>query len=64
MLLVSELISNALKHASGEVRISLRCRGDALHLEVSDDGIGFPPDFDASEAANTGLELVETFARF
>jgi two-component sensor histidine kinase len=63
-LLVSELVSNAVKHAVGEVGLVLSVSEQTLCLTVNDDGAGFPDDFDPLLAANTGLELVESFARY
>ncbi|MFN7916386.1 MAG: PAS domain-containing protein [Vicinamibacterales bacterium] len=69
-LLVTELISNSLKHAfpdnrAGEVRVSLEPAGDEgmLRLAVEDTGIGLPADFDARRARSLGLVLVSDLAR-
>ena len=64
VLLVNELISNALKHGRGRVEISLRTQGETVHFAVCDDGDGFPPNFDPKIAANTGLELIESIGRW
>jgi PAS domain S-box-containing protein len=63
-LMVNELLSNAIKHAQGEVALSLKTEENRGTLEVWDDGPGFPPDFDPDTAANTGLKLVESLARW
>ena len=63
-LLVSECISNALKHSKGDIEVTLRREEKAAHLAVCDDGAGFPPDFDPIRAANTGLQLIENAARW
>lgn len=63
-LLVSECVSNAIKHAKGEVEITLRREDSAVRLEVCDDGDGFPAGFDPRKAANTGLELIDSTARW
>jgi len=63
-LLVNELISNAVKHGHGEVELSLEADGRQARLEVCDSGPGFPPDFDSSRAANTGLDLIESLSRW
>ena len=63
-LLVSECVSNALKHSVGSVEITLRTKGETAILQICDDGAGFPPDFDPTTAANTGLELIENAARW
>jgi two-component sensor histidine kinase len=63
-LLVNELVSNAVKHGHGEVKVRLKRLDRAAVLEVRDDGPGFPAGFDPSRAANTGLELVESLSRW
>jgi len=42
---LSNLVDNALRHGSGEVRLAGRADRDALVLEVSDAGAGFPAAF-------------------
>ena len=56
---VNELVSNAIKHGTSQVEVTLTVNDGACVLEVSDDGPGFPNDFDPASAANTGLELIE-----
>ena len=68
-LMVSELISNSLKHGfpdgrAGAVRVSLQ-PGEApawWRLGVSDTGVGLPPDFDAKRQASLGLQLAGDLA--
>jgi PAS domain S-box-containing protein len=63
-LLINELVSNAVKHGGSEIGIAaIRADNDAV-LTVWDDGPGFPADFDPLRAAHTGLELVESAARW
>ena len=71
VLLVNELVSNALKHGKGDVEINLTSAPVAAgaeiggaRLEVCDDGSGFHSDFTSKTAANTGLELVESIGRW
>jgi PAS domain S-box-containing protein len=61
-LVISELVSNALKHAypdtrSGEVHVTMR-DGDHLELIVADRGRGLPPDFRIEDSPSLGLQLV------
>ena len=62
-LLVSELVSNALKHGEGDITVTFQHDEREARLMVCDQGKGFPLDFDAREAANTGLELIMSMAR-
>ncbi len=63
-VLVNELVSNAVKHGEGPISISLTAQNGSARLRVSDSGRGFPSDFDPSTAAHTGLELIESLARW
>ncbi|MCW3094644.1 MAG: multi-sensor hybrid histidine kinase [Chthonomonadaceae bacterium] len=62
-LLVSELVSNAIKHGRTDIEVTLKTEGETICLEVCDDGPGFPPDFDWRTAANTGMGLIDSSAR-
>ena len=62
-LLVSELVTNAVRHAGGEaVRLVVSLRGATLRIEVHDPGRGFelkPPPTDPLRASGWGLVRVE-----
>lgn len=68
-MLLTELVSNCLKHAfpekqRGEVRVRLRCVGEREYeLIVGDDGVGIPPSVDFKNPASLGLDLVQAFVR-
>ncbi len=67
-LLANELVTNAFKYAypsgSGEVRISVKPIGSGhLQFEVSDQGAGLPPDFDAAKSRSLGMKLIASLAR-
>jgi two-component sensor histidine kinase len=57
-LVLNELVSNAQKYGKGEIGVSFTVEGQTAILAVSDDGPGFPAEFDPNTAANTGLELI------
>ena len=65
-LILSELVSNALKHAfpegrPGELRVSLRRGpGPVIRLGVRDDGVGLPPGFDLGLSDSLGMQIVVT----
>jgi two-component sensor histidine kinase len=64
-LIISELVSNALKHAfpnarAGSVRVELKLLGERRYaLSVIDDGVGLPADRDVHDAGSLGLQLVD-----
>jgi len=68
-LLVSELISNALKHAfpagsKGEVKIAMQqTKGNKITLEVSDNGIGMDSALNIEELDSFGLQLVNLLTK-
>ncbi len=67
-LIISELVSNSLKHGfpadrRGRVTVELRSDGERmLVLNVSDDGVGLPPEFDPAGTSTLGLKLVSNLA--
>ncbi len=68
-LIVNELLTNSLKHGfpegkSGTVSLVLRKEADEqVCLEVSDDGVGLPADFEARRASSLGIQLLSDLAR-
>jgi PAS domain S-box-containing protein len=64
-LLLTEILSNAMKHAfpgsrSGTIRVTLRgAEGERVHLQVSDDGVGLPDDFEIRRNGSLGSKLIE-----
>jgi PAS domain S-box-containing protein len=67
-LILSELVSNALKHGfpgkrAGRIAVELHPReGQMLVLSVSDDGVGLPSGLDISNSSTLGLQLVSNLA--
>ncbi|WP_235515754.1 sensor histidine kinase [Sphingomonas sp. Leaf10] len=68
-LLVTELVTNAVKYAYGEgggpVRIETRCDDGALTMTVVDRGVGLPADIDpiASRPTSLGMRMVTSLTR-
>ncbi|MCB0223057.1 MAG: PAS domain-containing protein [Anaerolineae bacterium] len=67
-LIISELVSNALKHAfpdnqPGRIQIQLRAEKKQVTLIVADNGIGFTADLDRIHPESLGLLLVDTFVK-
>lgn len=66
-MIVTELVSNALKHAfpgdrSGALAVGLEAVPHALILRVGDDGVGLPPDFDPGHSGSFGWQLARNLA--
>jgi len=64
-LLINELVANSAKHAypdgAGEIEVSGERRGDDLHVEVSDRGVGLPKDFDIDQPrASLGFKVIKS----
>ncbi|MCK6548406.1 PAS domain S-box protein [Myxococcota bacterium] len=68
-LLVTELLSNCLKHGfpddrRGHVTLTLRApMASVITLTISDTGVGLPADLDAKRTRSLGLQLVSDLAR-
>lgn len=68
-LIVTELVTNALKHAFpkggyGAVEVTLaRIPGNEYELIVRDNGVGFPESYAIEKGASLGLKLVQAFAK-
>ena len=63
-LLVNEVITNILKHAfkgvdEGTITVNLKEVESRLILEIVDDGIGLPEDFNFKTYSSMGLKLIE-----
>lgn len=62
MLLVSELVTNAVVHGRGRIELRAELDGDRLLVEVDDEGPGFTPTDGARDpgvAGGHGLRIVE-----
>ncbi len=64
VLLTSELVTNAVRHAHGEVSVRARCDDHVLRVEVGDSGSGMPRILEVVDDAigGRGMHLVEALA--
>jgi anti-sigma regulatory factor (Ser/Thr protein kinase) len=70
MLVLSELVSNAVTHAAalpdGEVRVRWAIKADTMHIEISDGGSATRPNAvvaKMSALGGRGLDIVRTICR-
>ncbi len=64
-LIINELVTNSIKHAfpegtSGDIKVIMDQDDDKYHLEISDNGIGLPPEFDIKKSSTLGILLVNS----
>lgn len=62
-LVVNELVTNSLKYAfvgkeNGEISIVSKFENETIKLEILDNGVGFPPNFDIQKNQGLGLSIV------
>ncbi|WP_339707685.1 CHASE domain-containing protein [uncultured Kriegella sp.] len=68
-LIVSELVTNALKHAYGDptksnqLHIEVKSYDGEVELMVYDNGKGLPKDFDITKASGIGFEIIRSLCR-
>jgi DNA-binding NarL/FixJ family response regulator len=64
LLVVSELVTNAVTHAASDARLELRLAPGVLRIEVSDNGTGAPEpqSIDVTRPSGRGLLLVSAMA--
>jgi len=64
ILLVSELVTNALVHGEGDIVLELGWAGDRLRIEIADHGRALPHVRESAGAdGGWGLRLVDAMAR-
>ncbi|MGZ4097629.1 MAG: sensor histidine kinase [Bacteroidia bacterium] len=62
-LLVNELLTNAYKHAFkgrtvGEITVCLKENNEYCIVEVKDNGVGLPDDYNSAEKKSMGMDLI------
>jgi two-component system, sensor histidine kinase PdtaS len=66
-LIINELVTNCYKYAftgknNGQISIRLEENGKKLILEVKDDGVGLPTNFDMHNTKSFGMKLIQSLA--
>lgn len=64
-LIINEIVSNSIKHAfspdmKGEIIIDFHTVNEEFELNIHDNGIGFPKDFDVKKSESLGMYLIHT----
>jgi two-component sensor histidine kinase len=69
-LMISELLTNALKHAfpsSGarppSILVSMEAKDGICRLSVTDNGVGLPDEVDVAKTTSIGIQLLRVLAR-
>jgi two-component sensor histidine kinase len=69
-LMISELLTNALKHAfpSSSARppsilVSMEAKDGICRLSVTDNGVGLPDEVDVAKTTSIGIQLLRVLAR-
>ncbi len=67
-LLINEMVINAYEHAfvgksSGLICIRSKLSSNRVSIEVSDNGVGLPQNYDEMKTSTLGLKLIKTLAR-
>ncbi len=67
-LVINEILSNSLKYAfagreKGTIGMRFRSADGGFHLEIWDNGIGLPEDYETKRPGSLGLKLVKRLVR-
>ena len=67
-LILTELMTNIYRHAfphsrTGVVRVSLRIDGDNGSIEVVDNGVGLPENFNPAQSSTLGMVMILALSR-
>ncbi|MBI5858796.1 MAG: hypothetical protein HZB42_14285 [Sphingobacteriales bacterium] len=67
-MILNELISNSLKYAfrgkdKGDIWVTMKRSNSELLLQVKDNGVGLPDDFNMQSSVSFGYEIINAFAQ-
>ncbi|ESW39062.1 MULTISPECIES: sensor histidine kinase [Pseudomonas] len=63
-LVISELITNALKYGKGTIEVVVREKDDHALITVSDEGEGFPENYPKASGTGLGMRLVKSYSGY
>lgn len=62
-LVATELVTNAIRYGGGRAQVTVRrAPPGTVEVAVTDDGPGFPPDFDLKTCRSLGMRVVQAYA--
>ena len=62
-LVLTELITNAIKYGSGSILVTLKHQGEEAVLLVEDEGTALPDDFEPSDSEGFGMRIITGLLR-
>lgn len=67
-MILNELISNSLKYAftkrdNGDIWVTMRKNDNELLLQVKDNGVGLPGNFNPEHSSSFGYEIIKAFSQ-
>lgn len=67
-MILNELISNSLKYAfktkaEGDIWVTMKKSDNELLLQVKDNGVGLPVDFNPENSSSFGYEIIKAFSQ-
>lgn len=62
-LIVSELVTNSTKYATGKIAIRLATHADGYALSVTDEGPGLPQGFDPAKTSGLGMKIISSLVQ-
>ncbi|OSN24795.1 putative sensor histidine kinase pdtaS [Pseudomonas syringae pv. actinidiae] len=63
-LVISELVTNALKYGKGVISVGLKHEGELAIVTVTDEGEGFPETYPKSSGSGLGMRLVKSYSGY
>lgn len=63
-LIISELITNALKYGKGTIKVDVRSVADDALITVCDEGDGFPETYPKPSGTGLGMRLVSSYSGY
>ncbi len=66
-LIINEVLTNTYKHAfngqaDGTITFHLQKKGKQIFIQIKDDGVGFPPDFNPESSPSLGFHLIKVLS--